>query len=71
MKLYKHVSIVTTDADRKFFTRHGLNINNLGKEKFASKVPSIIKNIFLKHNVKIGLFWNNGYNVSVKSVVIT
>jgi len=57
-----------TDADRKFFTRHGLHINNLGKEKTASEVSSIIKNIFLKQNVKIGLFWKNGYDVSVKSV---
>jgi hypothetical protein len=45
------------DADKKFFTRHGLQINNLGKEKNASKVSLIIKNIFLKQNVKISLFW--------------
>jgi hypothetical protein len=56
------------DVDKKFFTRHGLHINNLGKEKTASKVSSIIKNIFLKQNVKISLFWKNGYDVSVKSV---
>jgi hypothetical protein len=45
MKPYKHVLIVTADTDRKFFTRHGLHMNNLGKEKTASKVSTIVKNI--------------------------
>jgi hypothetical protein len=41
MKPYKYVLIVTADTDRKFFTRHGLHMNNLGKEKNASKVSTI------------------------------
>jgi hypothetical protein len=40
MKPYKHVLIVTMDTDRKFFTRHGLHMNNLGKEKFAGFINS-------------------------------
>jgi hypothetical protein len=68
MKLYKHVSIVTVDTDRKFYTRHGLHMKNLGKEKIASEVSTIFKNIFQKRNVKISLFWKNGYDISVKSV---
>jgi len=55
-KPYKHVLIMTTDTDRKFVTKHGLHMNNLGKEKIASKVSSIIKNIFQKQNMKISLF---------------
>jgi hypothetical protein len=43
-------------------------VNNLGKEKIASKFSSIITNIFQKQNVKISLFWKNGYDISVKSV---
>jgi hypothetical protein len=43
-------------------------MNNLGKEKNASKVSTIVKNIFQKQNVKISLCWKNGYNVSAKSV---
>jgi hypothetical protein len=43
-------------------------MNNLGKEKTASKVSSMVKNIFQKLNVKSSLFRKNGYDVSVKSV---
>jgi len=43
-------------------------MNKLGKEKIASKVSTIVKNIFQKQNVKISLFWKNGYDISVKSV---
>jgi len=68
MKPYKHVLVITADTDRKFHTRHGLHMNNLGKEKIASKFSTIVKNIFQKQKVKISLFWKNGYDISVKSV---
>ena len=42
MKPFSHVSMVTVDTDRKF-TRHGLHMNNLGKEITASKVSVIVK----------------------------
>jgi hypothetical protein len=45
MKPYEHVLTVTADTDRKFFTQHGLHMNSLGKEKFASKV-SVIETFF-------------------------
>jgi hypothetical protein len=51
MKPYKHVLIVKTDADRRFFTRHGLHMN-VRKDKTASDVSAIIKNTFQKQNVK-------------------
>jgi hypothetical protein len=69
MKPYKHVSIVMADTDRKFYTRHGLHTNNVGKEKIASKVSTILNNIFQKQNVKISLFWKNAYDISIKSVI--
>ena len=68
MKPYKHVLIVMADTDRKFYTRQGLHMNNSRKEKTASEVSTIVKNIFQKQNVKISLFWKNGYDISVKSV---
>ena len=43
MKPYNRVLMVSADTDRKFFTRHGLHLNNLGKEKIASKVSMIVK----------------------------
>jgi len=68
MKPYEHVLIVTADTDRKFFTRHGLHMNNLGKEKIASKVSVTVKNIFQKQNMKISLCWKNGCDISAKIV---
>jgi len=68
MKPFNHVSMVTVDTDRKLSTRHGLHMNNLGKEKTASKVSVIFKNIFQKQNSKISLCWKNGYDISAKSV---
>jgi len=68
MKPHKHVSIVTADIDRRFFTRHGLHMNNLGKEKIASKVSAIVKNVFQKQKEKISLSWKNGSDISAKNV---
>ena len=64
MKPYKHVSIVTVDIDRRFFTPHGLHMNNLGKEK----ISAIVKNVFQKQKVKISLSWKNGCDISAKNV---
>ena len=43
MKPYNHLLMVSADTDRKFFCRHGLHLNNLGKEKIASKFSVIVK----------------------------
>jgi hypothetical protein len=51
VKPYKYVLIVTADTDRKFFTRHGLHLNNLGKNDIASKVSMAVTSIFQKQNV--------------------
>jgi len=68
VKPYKHVLIVIADTDRKFFTRHGLHLNNLGKEDIASKVSMAVTSIFQKQNVITHLFWKNGYDISVESL---
>ena len=68
MKPFSHVMVVTMDTDRKFYTRHGLHMNNLGKEETATKISMIISRVFQNQNVKIRLCWKYGYNVSSKSV---
>ena len=67
MKLYNHVLMVSADTDRQFFTRPGLHFNNSGEEKIASKVSMIVKSIFQKQNMTVGLCWKNGLDRSVKS----
>jgi len=65
MKPYKHVIVVKVDLDRKFFTRQGLHINNLGKEKIAFKIASVVTEIFRRQEEIISLYWKNECDVSV------
>jgi hypothetical protein len=30
-KLFRHVRLVETDSNRKYYTKHGLHLNNVGK----------------------------------------
>jgi len=46
MKPYKHVIVAKVDLDRKFFTRQGLHMNSLGKEKIALKVVNVQTTFF-------------------------
>jgi hypothetical protein len=48
MKPHKHVIVVKVDLDRKPFTRHGLHMNNSGKEKIMLKIAHVATKIFLK-----------------------
>ena len=46
-KLFCHVAIVEIDSNRKCFTRHGMHLNNAGKEwlseLIATKICKLIK----------------------------
>ena len=48
MMPYKYVMVVKVDLYRKFLTRQGLHMNNLGKEKIALKKANVVTKIFLK-----------------------
>jgi len=65
MKPYKHVTVLKVYLDMKFFTRQGLYMNNLGKEKIAFKIVSVVTKIFRKQEEIIGLYWKNECEVSV------
>jgi hypothetical protein len=41
MKPFKHVTVVKVDLKRKFFTKQGLHMNNVGKEKIALKIANV------------------------------
>ena len=40
-------------------------MNNLGKEKIAFKIASVVTEMFHKEEEIIGLYWKNEYEVSV------
>jgi len=65
MKPYKHVTVVKVDLDRKFFTRQGLHMNNLGKEKIVFKTASVVTEIFRRQDEIISFYWKNECEVSV------
>jgi hypothetical protein len=65
MKPYIHVTVMKVDLERKFFTRHGQHMNNLGKEKIALKIASVVTNLFSSQGEAIRLHWKDDYEVRV------
>ena len=45
VKLFNHVHLIEMTTDRKYFTKHGLHQNNLGKERLAKEIASQIREI--------------------------
>ena len=68
MKPYKHISRVTVDTNRKYFTTHSLHMSNLGKGKVASKVSMVVTSIFQTKNVITGLGWKKRHDINLQSV---
>jgi len=44
-KAYNHITIVDTDLDRQFFTRHGMHLNKRGKEWLAKLLVTHISRL--------------------------
>jgi len=65
MKPHKHVTMVRTDLDRKFFTKHGMHMNKLGKERIALEMANTVANILLEREKVISLQWKNAQGDSV------
>jgi hypothetical protein len=59
-KLFRHVELVEMNFNRKYFTKHGLHLNNVGKEGLAKLTASQINKISncrSKQNPVIFLQW--------------
>jgi hypothetical protein len=44
-KLLRHVDLVEMNLNRKYFTRHGFHLNNVGKEGLAKAIALHINRI--------------------------
>jgi lysophospholipase L1-like esterase len=59
-KSFRHVALVEMDSNRKYFTKHGLHLNNAGKEwlakLIATQIDTLINNININDPV-IALNW--------------
>lgn len=49
-KLFRHVSIVEMDLNRKYYTKYGLHLNNAGKEWLARSIANLINKLVHKDN---------------------
>jgi hypothetical protein len=58
MKPFKHVIVIKIDLERKFFTRQGMHMNKLGKEKIALKISEVAMTILQKQTKEtISMYW--------------
>jgi hypothetical protein len=48
MKAFKHVTVVKIDADRELFTKHGLHMNSLGKERITKHIATSVLAVLQK-----------------------
>ena len=64
--LFSDVTLIEIDFNRKYFTKHGLHLNNAGKEwlakLIASKTDKLISDI-IKTKPVIALNWKEGTNI--------
>jgi hypothetical protein len=50
MKAHKHTALIKVNINRGLYTKHGLHLNDKGKELAVTKIIPIIKNILYKKN---------------------
>jgi hypothetical protein len=59
--------IIISDISREYFTRHGLHINVLGKEKMARKISDVVKRIGTQNKMTpITLIWKDTFMEKVE-----
>jgi phage FluMu gp28-like protein len=49
-KLFRHVSMIEMESNRKDYTKHGLHLNKAGKEGLARSIANLINQIVFREN---------------------
>jgi hypothetical protein len=58
MKAFMHVRVVKIDLDRELFTKHGLHMNNLGKERIMKHTATMVLAVLQKKTQEpISIHW--------------
>jgi hypothetical protein len=58
MKPFKYVTVIKVELERKLFTRQGMHMNKLGKEKTALKIAEVAMTILQKQTKEpITMYW--------------
>jgi hypothetical protein len=61
MKCYEHVTVISHNFKHELYTRHGLHLNNLGKDHLSKRIASICSMILNKEIRPIHLPWKEKY----------
>jgi hypothetical protein len=62
MKVFENIALITLNLNRDLFTKHGLHLNNKGKELAARKIVSSIKHMLHKKTKEpIYMTWKDDY----------
>jgi hypothetical protein len=73
-KSFKHVAIAEIESNRKYFTKHGLHLNNAGKEWLAKLLVTQISKLINSRNKTdpvIALNWKNDSNHESINITVT
>jgi hypothetical protein len=65
-KLFRHVSMIEMESNRKYYTKYGLHLNKAGKEGLARSIAYLINQIMSKENKEksiITLNWKEEVNM--------
>ena len=65
---FSHVSLIETNINRNYYTKHGLHLNNKGKEELARSIANLINKLVLnedKDKPIITLNWKDEINRSL------
>jgi hypothetical protein len=61
---FKNVKILATSLERKYFTRHGMHLNALGKERVARGTAMVIRSFRRRNKTPLtSLDWKDGTSV--------
>ena len=67
-KLFRHVSMIEMESNRKDYMKHGLHLNKAGKEGLARSIANLINQIVLRENKEkqvITLNWKEEVNMDI------
>jgi hypothetical protein len=69
MKPFKRVRVAKVESKREYFTRHGLHMNRVGKEKTSSKIAKVVCTMFHEQTREPNrLYWK--LNVRTGQVIL-
>jgi hypothetical protein len=69
VKAFEHTTFIKSDIDRELFTKHGLHLNNKGKEMVTKKIIPTIKHLLYKKTEEpISMTWKQDKVKTVKTL---